>query len=224
MFLLPTAEVRVVVRPNDVSSVRSGPPGLEQTHAARPLARSICQPWSMANTAMLRYKVEPVIREMLKATFGQGFSSQILTLLGGATREFDAVSSDGRIVASIKSSSGLTSGGKFPGGKVNGCIADLYYLSLLRVPVRQLILTNPEFFAIFTKRMRGAVAPGIDVVLLPLPAELQAEVDAIVLAASEEIDKGKATHVVAAAVEEEADSNELLPSATSGPGHIGAAD
>jgi hypothetical protein len=32
-------------------------------------------------------------------------------------------------VVNIKTSSGLTSGGNIPSGKINGCIADLYYLS-----------------------------------------------------------------------------------------------
>ena len=51
----------------------------------------------MANTAMLRYKVEPVIRERLGKEFGQPFASRILALPGGARREFDAVSADGTV-------------------------------------------------------------------------------------------------------------------------------
>jgi hypothetical protein len=90
----------------------------------------------MANTAILRYKVEPLVRAALAEEFLQRFSSQVLTLPGGAVREFDAVSDDGTVVASIKTRPGLTSGGNIPGGKINGCIADLYYLSLLNAPVR----------------------------------------------------------------------------------------
>lgn len=56
----------------------------------------------MANTAILRYKVEPVIRERLKAEFGHDFTSRVLTLRGGAKREFDGVSADGTVVAAIK--------------------------------------------------------------------------------------------------------------------------
>jgi hypothetical protein len=111
-------------------------------------------------------------------------------------------------VASIKSSSGLTSGGKFPAGKVNGSIADLYYLSMLDAPIRRLVLTNPEFYVIFTTRMEGALPPGVGVCLVELPAELQAEVDAVVRVAADEIDRGKAVQEVAAAIEEDAEATQ----------------
>jgi hypothetical protein len=141
----------------------------------------------MANTAMLRYKVEPVIRARLEVEFGQPFASTVLALPAGARREFDAVSGDRTIVASIKTSSGLTSGGNLPTGKIKSCIADLYYLSLVLADVRRLVLTNPEFFNIFMNRMEGAIAPGIEVVLSPLGSELQAEVDLVMAAASKEM-------------------------------------
>jgi hypothetical protein len=60
----------------------------------------------MANTAMLRYRVEPVIRKRLAEEFGQPFASRVLALPGGAQRAFDAVSADGSVVVSIKTSSG----------------------------------------------------------------------------------------------------------------------
>jgi hypothetical protein len=160
----------------------------------------------MANTAILRYKVEPVIRKLLAAEFGQPFASRVLALPGGAHREFDAVSADGRAVVSIKTSSGLTSGGNLPSGKINSCIADLYYLSLVDAPVRRLVLTNPEFYEIFTARMRGAIAPGIEVSLSPLDAELQSEVDQVVAAASREMGAPATETAVGVAVEDQAES------------------
>jgi hypothetical protein len=159
----------------------------------------------MANTSILRTKVEPVIREALAAEFGQPFSSQILALPGGAAREFDAVSADRRIVVSIKTSSGLTSGGHLPGGKINSCIADLYYLSLLTAPVRRLVLTNPDFFEIFTTRMAGALAPGIEIVAMPLPSDLQRQVDLVIADASREMSR-LAPEAIAVAVEDAAES------------------
>jgi hypothetical protein len=48
---------------------------------------------------------------------GQPFSKRVLPLAPGGSHEFDAVSADGMIVASIKSAGGRTSGGKFPGGQ-----------------------------------------------------------------------------------------------------------
>ncbi len=160
----------------------------------------------MANTAILRTKVEPVVRAGLAREFTQPFSSQVLGLRGGATREFDAVSADGTVVVSIKTSSGLTSGGHIPAGKINGCIADLYYLSLLDAPVRRLVLTNPEFYEIFVKRMVGALPDGVEVRLIRLPPELQAEVDRVIREASDEIDRGKVAKDLAAAIEEEVET------------------
>ena len=158
----------------------------------------------MANTAMLRYKVEPVIRAQLALEFGQEFSSRVLALPGGGRREFDAVSADGEVVVSIKCSSGLTSGGKLPGGKINSCITDLYYLNLVSARVRRLVLTNPSFHEIFTRRMQGALVPGIDVALVPLPVELQAEVDQVVREASHEM-RPHAEEILAVAAEDAAE-------------------
>jgi len=160
----------------------------------------------MANTAILRYKVEPVIRAELEKEFTQSFTSQVLRLQGGATREFDAVSADRTVVVSIKTSSGLTSGGNIPNGKINGCIADLYYLSLLDAAVRRLVLTNPEFYKILVRRIAGALPEGVEVKLVPLPSDLQAEVDRVIREASEEIDRGKAVQAVAAAIEEDVEA------------------
>ena len=172
------------------------------------VAVGLCHHRPMANTAILRYKVEPVIRAGLEEKFAQPFTPQVLILSGGAAREFDAVSGDGTVVVSIKTSSGLTSGGNIPSGKINGCIADLYYLSLLDAPVRWLVLTNPEFHEIFSKRMTGALPDGVEVKLVPLPEGLQAEVDGVIREASDEIDRGKAVREVAAAIEEEAEALE----------------
>ncbi len=169
----------------------------------------------VADTASLRTEVESVIRLRLAEMFGQPFASQILTLPAGARREFDAVSSDGTVVVAIKTSSGLTSGGNLPPGKINSCITDLYYLSLLDAPspkepgskkpsTRLLVLTNPEFFKIFMKRMKDAIAPGISVVHMPLGPKLQKEVDAVILQASREMGP-LAVEAAAVAAEEQAE-------------------
>ncbi|MFI5260101.1 MAG: hypothetical protein ACHQ01_10925 [Candidatus Limnocylindrales bacterium] len=141
----------------------------------------------MADTMYLRRVVETYIRERLALEFGQPFSARFLDLVSGGKHEFDAVSHDQRVVASIKAASGLTSGGRNPSGKIKDSIAELYYLSLVSAPVRRLILTTPAFYGIFKKATTGAVAAGIDVVCVPLPAEIQREVDRVVSAASQEV-------------------------------------
>jgi hypothetical protein len=67
------------------------------------------------------------------------------------------------------------------------CIAELYFLSLVRAPTKLLILTSPEFHELFLRGMKDKIAPGIEVVPMPLPAEIQAKVAAVQRAASDEI-------------------------------------
>ena len=74
----------------------------------------------------LRQVVEEHVREHLAAEFGQTFSARYLALTPGGRHEFDAVSADGLIVASIKSASGLTAGGRIPSGKIRDSLAELY--------------------------------------------------------------------------------------------------
>ena len=116
----------------------------------------------MANTTYLRREVEAFVRARLGDEFQQPFTADFLPLRPGGRHEFDAVSSDRSVVASVKSASGLTSGGRVPSAKIKDCVAELYYLSLIEAPVRRLILTTPAFFEIFVKRTQGAVAEGIE--------------------------------------------------------------
>lgn len=141
----------------------------------------------MANTHLMKTLVEPYVRDQLAAEYGQGFSSTFLPLPGGGRHEFDAVSEDGLIVASIKSHSGRTSGGKRPGAKIQACYAELYYLLQVGAPSRVLVMTNPEFFDIFERDSRGRLAPGLDLKLVPLPVDIQNAVDEVTRAASAEM-------------------------------------
>ncbi|HEV8699211.1 MAG TPA: hypothetical protein VGQ89_16065 [Candidatus Limnocylindrales bacterium] len=155
----------------------------------------------MANTTYLRRAVETYVRDQLAGEFRQSFSARFLTLQPGGRHEFDAVSDDRRVVASIKAASGLTASGRNPSGKIKDSIAELYYLSLVEAPIRRLILTTTDFFAIFARATVGAVAPGIDVVCVPLPREMQLEVDKVVLAASKEVSPDRAIVAVASEIE-----------------------
>ena len=88
----------------------------------------------MADTTFLKNEVEEYVRAQLKLEYATTFTSRMLQLVPGGMHEFDAVSADGRIVAGIKASSGLTSTGKNPSGKINSAVAELYYLSLVDAP------------------------------------------------------------------------------------------
>jgi hypothetical protein len=56
--------------------------------------------------------------------------------------------------------------------------------------------------------MAGALPKCVEVKLVALPLELQAEVDAVIREASDEIDRGKASPEIAAAIEEAAEASE----------------
>ena len=141
----------------------------------------------MADTTFLKTVVEPHVRSVLQQEFGVSFEAQEVALSTGATQEFNAVSGDRSIVAAIKSASGRTAGGKIPSGKIKTAEAELYYLSLAQARTRLLVLTNPEFYEIMSKRLEGRLAPGISLRLVELPQEMQAKVSALQKVASKEV-------------------------------------
>lgn len=70
----------------------------------------------MADTRVLKSKVENCGRNWLQLKFGRQFRSDRLRLTGvqgePKTHEFDAVSEDNTIICGVKTSSWKTSGGK----------------------------------------------------------------------------------------------------------------
>jgi len=141
----------------------------------------------MADTTLLKSKVEDFIREKLRSEYGQPFEKQFVDLTTGGPHEFDAVSKDGRIVASIKSASGKTAGGKNPSGKIKDSIAELYFLRLVKADRRILILTNHDFYQIFLKNLQGKIPFDLEVVNIPLPQDIEAEVRHVQARASKEV-------------------------------------
>ncbi len=156
----------------------------------------------MANTRYLTRAVEDWVRDRLSERYGQTFEKKVLRLVTGRDFEFDAVSADATIVAAVKTSSGITSGGNFPSGKVNSCIADLWYLGLISAPRRLLVLTSPDFYDLFTRRMAGAIPDDIEVIAEPLPADMQKNVDRIVALASAEMGAPAVDEALATAIED----------------------
>lgn len=146
----------------------------------------------MADTRVLKNQVEPYVRKQLEEKFGQPFAKQFLPVGqradgSQATHEFDAVSIDGRIVAGIKSSSGKTSGGRRPSGKIAAAYKELYFLSLVKAERRILVLTDPEFYRILESDCDGKLATGLELMLIPLPPELEKRVQAMREVASQEM-------------------------------------
>lgn len=75
---------------------------------------------------------------------------------------------------------------------------------MVDAPTRILVLTTPSFHNIFMNEIRGALAEGIAVECIPLPADMQHVVDRIVAEASREMSPQVAVRKVAEEVEAEA--------------------
>jgi len=146
----------------------------------------------LANTELIKSEIHPYVRRWLKEQYGVEFGRSRLPLRGcEGVHCFDAVSSDGRIVAQIKVASGRTSGGKHPSGKRASAFEQLYFLSLANAEIKLLVLTDPEFFEIMTAKTAGIVPANIQLLRCPLPPELARIVSSVTNDASAEIDRGK---------------------------------
>jgi hypothetical protein len=145
----------------------------------------------MADTRILKSKIEDYVRSWLKERFGQPFHSKFLSLSGvqgsPRTHEFDAVSEDGAIVCSIKTASWKTSGKKRGSGKVQGAYTELYFLDHVHANQKYLVLTDPEFVECFKRETFGRLGVGLSLLHCPLPSALCREIDAIRTASRSEL-------------------------------------
>lgn len=140
----------------------------------------------MANTSALQEAIQWV-RDDLERQFGSVFAKSRVQLRTGGSRTFNAVAADGLVVASVMNASGATSGGKKPVGKIRGAVAELYYLSLVDAPHRLLVVTSSDFLKYLDREMDGALAEGLQIVHVKLPARLAQAVAEVREAASEEM-------------------------------------
>ena len=149
----------------------------------------------MARTTELRTKVEPFIRKELEKSYpGHIFTEKGLPLRKKrdgtyAIHKFDAVSENDTIVASIKSHTWLTSGGKLPSGKIGQIYQSLYFLSLVDAKTKLLIMTDREAYEGFLTVSDGKVAEGIEIKFYPLPPDLQLLVTKVHQKASQEMSR-----------------------------------
>lgn len=148
---------------------------------------------SVANTNELKTRIEPFVREWLGHKFGTTFRCDFLQLQGcEGSHEFDAVSDDNTIVAGIKSSSGATSGGRTPAGKIASAFQEIYYLSLVQGRTKLLVLTDQQFYQLMLRKTQGKVPSTIQLLYCALPVELEELARSIRITATDEMDHGKA--------------------------------
>jgi hypothetical protein len=145
----------------------------------------------MADTRILKSKIEECVRNWLEVKFGQPFHSRFLALSSvegkPRTHEFDAVSEDDTIVCSIKTASWKTSGKKRGSGKVQGAYTELYFLDHVQASQKYLVLTDSEFTECFRRETAGRLGVGLSLLHCPLSPELCREIDAVRTASRAEL-------------------------------------
>jgi hypothetical protein len=142
----------------------------------------------MADTRVQLEVEDWVRREWMPQKFGQQFSRDRVRLSPGGVCDFDAVSADRRIVASISTSGAMTAGGKHAVGKMLKIRSDMYFLLLAEADRRIVVLTEKDMHDRCIKDAQGGRVPSsIEFVRAEIPLELEARLRASRSTASDEV-------------------------------------
>lgn len=128
----------------------------------------------MADTR-IQLEVEDWIRRNWMPThFGKKFSRERLKLRSGGVFDFDAVSDDGSIVATISTSGSRTSGMKYAVGKILKLRSDMLFLTLVQAERRVIVLSEQDMFDQCQKEVAGGRVPEeIEFACAQIPEELR---------------------------------------------------
>jgi hypothetical protein len=120
--------------------------------------------------------------------FAQPFFRERVRLRSGGVFDFDAVTADQSIVATISTSGATTSSGKNAVGKLMKLRSDMLFL-ILAAPKRALmILTEKDMYdAMQKERAGGRVPPEIEFYCAPLPTELAERLRSAKVVSAEEV-------------------------------------
>lgn len=142
----------------------------------------------MADTRVQRY-VEKYVREKwMPLALRQRFSRKRVPLTSGGESEFDAVSDDDTIVATISTSGSLTAGGKLGVGKLVKIRSDMFFLLQAKASRRIVVLTEPDMHELCMKEQDdGRVPREIEFVLAEIPETLRSQLVKARKAASDEV-------------------------------------
>ncbi|HMH64959.1 MAG TPA: hypothetical protein VK515_05205 [Rhizomicrobium sp.] len=143
----------------------------------------------MADTRV-QLEVEDWVREnWMQERFSSEFHRTRVKLSSGGVFDFDAVSTDRKIIASISTSSAKTSSGKYAVGKMMKLRSDMLFLLMVEKPAQKfLVLTEKSMYDACEKEKAGGRAPdGIEFILAEIPIELEAKLIKARAAASKEV-------------------------------------
>ncbi|MBN4052688.1 hypothetical protein JYU07_00225 [Roseiflexus sp. AH-315-K22] len=142
----------------------------------------------MASTHVQLEVEEWVRRKWLPRHYGVKFARGCVELSSGALFDFNAVSSDSEIVASISTSALRSAGGKLGAGKMEKIRSDAYFLVLAEVGTKALVFSEKEMYERWiTEQEQGRVPSSIDVLWARIPPGLNKRLVAAREIASKEV-------------------------------------
>ena len=146
----------------------------------------------MADTRVQLEAEDWVTREWMTTAFGQVFHRDRVSLRSGGVFDFDAVSQDGKVIATISTSSAMTSGRKLAVGKLQKIRADMLFLLLADAERRVVVLTESDMYDLCIKEREGGRVPHeIEFAHAELPGPLKAKLNEAKKSASEEVQPHK---------------------------------
>lgn len=133
----------------------------------------------MADTRVQLEVEDWIRREWIVKQFGQKFHRDRVKLSPGGVFDFDAVSADGKIIATISTSGSVTATGNYAVGKMLKIRSDMYFLLLANAERRVVVLTEQDMHDQCEKeKAAGRVPSSIEFVHAPLPSNLQVKLQA----------------------------------------------
>jgi hypothetical protein len=145
----------------------------------------------MADTRVQLEVEDWVRKEWMPQHFGMNFYRERLKIRSGGVFDFDAVSGDKTIVATISTSGAKTSGGNYAVGKILKIRSDMLFLTMVEAKRRVVVLTENDMYAQCLKEAKGGrVPPEIEFAYAPLHEELNAKLVGARLTCSTEFSSG----------------------------------
>jgi len=129
----------------------------------------------MADTRV-QLEVEDWVRQSwMPKHFGVNFYRDRVKLRSGGMFDFDAVTTDKSIVATISTSGAKTSGGKLAVGKMMKIRSDMLFLTMVDAKRRIVVLTERDMYEQCLKEAQGGRVPQeIEFVFAPLLEDMNA--------------------------------------------------
>lgn len=128
----------------------------------------------MADTRVQVEVEDWVRRNWFPQRYGSQFHRERVGLEWGGIFDFDAVSTDGTIVAAISTSAGKTASGKLAVGQIMKMRSDVLFLLHAKAKRRVMVFTESDMFQVSQQEMQvGRLPKSIEFTRAEIPPELQ---------------------------------------------------